>query len=112
MGQPQATLHAVCEFLGVESAFEFTELDQLVNAPRVSAFGLRLVHLLPVNNHLALRFISRLEQRLGWGGEKKRPNAQTLERLYALYVPENEKLFRLLGREVNSWRRDHAYITR
>jgi len=112
VAQPLATLQRVCSFVGVDPGFAFAGLEKRYNEGRLSGFALRLVQLLPLGKHATARFLSGAERKLGIRSEKKRPASRALERLYELYEPENAKLFDLLGREVTSWARSEAYITR
>jgi hypothetical protein len=112
VAQPLATLQRVCGFLGVDPGFAFAGLEKRYNEGRLSGFALKLVQMLPVGRHATARLLSGVERFIGVRGEKKRPASLALERLYELYEPENAKLFDLLGREVTSWARTEAYITR
>jgi hypothetical protein len=106
------TLQRVCEFLGVDPGFAFAGLEKRYNDGRLSGFGLKLVQLLPVGKHATARFVAGAERLLGIKSEKKRPASLAVERLYEVYAPENRKLFELLGRDVPSWDKGRAYITR
>ena len=112
VSRPLETLRRVCGFLGVDPGFAFTGLERRYNEGRVSDRGLRIARLLPVNRHLAVRVVAGVERLLGVRSEKKRPNDPVLDYLYDVYAPENEKLFRMIGREVPSWARSRAVITR
>lgn len=112
VAQPLATLQRVCEFLDVDPRFAFADLEERFNASRVSDFSLKWVRRLPVNRRVATRVLSRLERLLGIHSEKKRPAGSTLDPLYEVYAPENAKLFEMIGREITSWAKSSAYITR
>lgn len=110
--RPLATLQRVCAFLGVDPGFAFSGIERRYNEGRVSDRGLKVARLLPMNKHLAVRIVSRVERLLGVRGEKKRPSSPVLDYLYEVYAPENAKLFEMIGREVPSWASSNAVITR
>lgn len=112
VARPLATLQRVCGFLGVDADFAFAGLEKRYNEGRLSGFGLKLVQLLPRGKHATARLLGGAERLLGIRSEKKRPASVALDRLYELYEPENAKLFEMLGREVTSWAKSEAYITR
>ncbi len=112
VARPLPTLQRVCEFLGVNPTFAFAGLEKRYNDGRLSGFGLKLVQLLPVGKHATARFLAGAERLLGIRSEKKRPASLAVERLYEVYGPENQKLFELIGRDVPSWAKSQAYITR
>jgi hypothetical protein len=112
VAQPLATLQRVCSFVGVDPGFAFSGLEKRYNQGRLSGLGLKLVEWLPAGKHAAARALAGAERVLGIHGEKKRPASRAVERLYQLYAPENAKLFDMLGRELPSWTRSDAYITR
>jgi hypothetical protein len=112
VGQPLATLRRVASFLGVDPTFSFTDIDRRYNEARLSDRGVRIARALPINRLLAVRLVSKVEGLLGRRAPKKRPSEPVLDYLYQVYAPENEKLFRTLGRDVPSWSRERAHITR
>ena len=112
VARPLPTLRRVCEFLGVEPSFGFTDLDKRVNESRMSEFSTRWARRLPINTHLAVRILSGVERVLCIRGEKRRPSDRSLDLLYDHYAADNARLFQLLGREVTSWARSGAHITR
>ncbi|HUS63547.1 MAG TPA: sulfotransferase [Kofleriaceae bacterium] len=112
VAQPLATLRRVCSFLGIDPTFGFTGIERRYNEGRLSDLGLRIARRLPVENHLAVRLVSAAERLLGRRAPKKRPSSPVLDYLYQVYAPENEKLFRMIGRDVPSWSPEKAHITR
>ena len=112
VAQPLATLKRVCSFIGVDPTFQFTGVERRYNEARLSDTGVKIARMLPLNKHVAVRLVSNVERLLGRRAPKKRPSSPVLDYLYEVYAPENEKLFRLIGRDVPSWSPDKAHITR
>jgi hypothetical protein len=95
--KPKRGLEKACEFLGIDPDFEFTRSRKKVNAHRGSLAGLALNHYVPL-----LRPLWRLLDRLLPAADFT-PSPETIRRLHEIYAPENERLYRLLGRRVRSW---------
>ena len=112
VAQPLATLRRVCRFLGIDPTFAFTGIERRYNEGRLSDLGIKLARRLPFKNHVSVRLVSAAERLLGRRAPKKRPSSPVLDYLYQVYAPENEKLFRMIGRTVPSWSADKAHITR
>ena len=100
---PEAGLRKVCEFLGVDSSFEFLGMRERVGgAPPRSVLRINLGYYLPFLRTIArhVRPVRRLMRRAdgllpAW---KARPSDAVVRELYRLYAEDNQRLFRLLQR--------------
>jgi hypothetical protein len=95
--QPEATLERVCEFLRINPSYTFVNPYQKIHETRMNLFCLALRYYFP----LLKTFYGRLEGRLP--KSEIRPKQSTIDALYKLYAPENEKLFELIGRRITAW---------
>ena len=94
---PEAGMRKVCRFLEIDDAFPFKNLDKKIHASRESRPGLLLDYYLPSLHRLA-RKMNRL-----FGPSTLRPSAKVVDQLYRMYRGPHEKLFTLLGRQIDAW---------
>lgn len=90
---PQSTIDAVCDFLGVERhTFPEDRLEQRVNRLRKSKLSLAVRYYLPA--------LHEPMHRLTWRFPRYYPDVSDAARreLHELFAPHNEQLFELLGR--------------
>jgi hypothetical protein len=96
VSDPSGGLKRCCEFLEVDPGFSFPNKDSKKNEHKASLFGLALAYYLPFGKRL-VRLIDPLKP------HTQRPAPDTRRRLQEIYRAENEKLFELLGRRIDSW---------
>lgn len=102
--QGQTTLTRVCDFLGIDPGFRFSQLKKPYNINSASYLSLRLAHQLRIpRGHPWRAFTISLDAVTRQPPYRPRPGASTLARLYDVYAPENEQLFALLGRRIQAW---------
>jgi Sulfotransferase family len=116
--RPEVGLRKACEFLAVDSSFEFSGMREKVGgAPPRSALRITLGYYLPFLRSIArqVRPVRRLMQRAdalllpAW---KARPSDAVVRALHRLYAEDNERLFQLLKRGLPSaWRLDSVMRT-
>ncbi|NEP51318.1 MAG: sulfotransferase domain-containing protein [Moorea sp. SIO3C2] len=93
------SLKKVCEFLDIDSSFDFSKKSKKVHQSTSS----------PIARYLGTRFplmrglINRVDQRLPLQHQKLRPSPSAIQKLYTIYANDNQKLFKLLGREISAW---------
>lgn len=99
VAEPEATLHRVCDFLGIGREIHDDEVRKRPNRPRQSRVGLVVDHYVPV-----LSGIARGQE---WRFPKYYPRLSDAasRKFHQLYEPHNERLFELLGRRpASGWR--------
>jgi hypothetical protein len=98
---PELTLSKTCEFLRVNSMFDFPMKDKKIHANRNSKLGVSLGYKLPVLRPMIMKLDHYLP------GEKMppfQPSKSETQRLYEIYAEENQRLFEFLGQNMpNSW---------
>ncbi|AOW99363.1 hypothetical protein BJP34_07740 [Moorena producens PAL-8-15-08-1] len=93
------SMKKVCEFLDIDSSFDFSKKSKKVHQSTSS----------PIARYLGARFpfmrgvINRVDQRLPLQHQKLRPSPSAIQKLYSIYANDNQKLFKLLGREISPW---------
>ena len=103
---PYLTLKNICKFLDVNPDFKFQNVEEKIGD--YSGSGLYLT--LGLNNSVTRRLVRLLRKFIprilaGPSVKKMRPSESTLEQLYELYSDENDKLFSMIGRRVDSWKK-------
>lgn len=101
MADPKAGLAKAFSFLGVDPAAVRAD-RQPVNTRRLSRFGIRLMNELCAVPY-ARSIIWRIDTRLPLIRWRPVFSDATRATLKALYAPENERLFEILGRRIKSW---------
>lgn len=97
--QPALTLKKVCDFLGVDSSFQFQEINKKVNKNNALLTEAILSYYLPFMKPIN-PWVAQLLPEINFNSciEKK-----TILKLQKIYAEENEKLFTLLQRRIDSW---------
>ncbi len=97
--QPTLTLKKVCDFLGVDSSFQFETIDKEVNKNKALLSEAILSYYLP-----SMRSINPwLAKLLPRANFNTHIDKKTIVELRRTYAEENEKLFNLLQRRIDSW---------
>ena len=96
--EPAFGLRKVCQFLGVDSSFEFQNKNKKIGEGSNSKILLTLRYYLPFMSPLICRVDKFLPV------TKRRPSVPVIYELYKIYEEENENLFDLLGRRIVSWK--------
>jgi len=97
VGTPAMALRRTCDFLGIDASFTFEGMDSRVNPMRGSRAGLAVAYYMPRMRKVVGWLDRRLEV------DKRRPKPETMAELKRLYAPENERLFKFLGRRIPAW---------
>ena len=101
LADPQRGLRRAFEFLGVDP--DAIQADpNVVNARRLSRPGIRLMNMFS-NVPFARSIVWRIDVRLPLKRWRPTFSQETRQRLKALYAPENERLFELIGHRIESW---------
>ncbi|AOY79876.1 sulfotransferase domain-containing protein [Moorena producens JHB] len=93
------SLKKVCEFLEIDSSFDFSKKSKKVHKSTSSPIARYLGTSFPFMRGL----INRVDQRLPLQHQKLRPSPSAIQKLYTIYANDNQKLFKLLGREISAW---------
>lgn len=100
---PALGLEKICNFLGIDSSFEFTNKNQKINKNTSSKLGLVMRYHLPFTR----AFIkTSVDQLLPGPRARAYPSREVIRELYKIYLNENEKLFDLLGYRLTCWHMD------
>ena len=95
---PQQGLRKVCDFLGVDATHEFRGLKKRRNELRKSVPRLLIDRFVPI-----VRGQTAIVDRL-FPPARYEASEATRDKLRELYAPENERLYRALGRKPSGWR--------
>lgn len=95
---PQHGLETACRFLGADPTFQFQDGNRRIDGYSRSLFTQILDFYFPRLHRVTRRNDEFIPQ------EKVRPNRAAIQSLYGLYEEPNKKLFKLLGREIRSWK--------
>lgn len=93
VGNPEAGLKRVCQFLEIDDSFEFQGVRERVNAHKHAKLSLLLSYHLPILRPVSKRLARRLPK------YDPRPSPHVLEQLNQMYADENARLMALLGRD-------------
>ncbi|NEQ09764.1 MAG: sulfotransferase domain-containing protein [Moorea sp. SIO4E2] len=93
------SLKKVCEFLEIDSSFDFSKKSKKVHKSTSSPIARYLGTSFPFMRGL----INRVDQRLPLQHQKLRPSPSAIQKLYTIYANDNQKLFKLLRREISAW---------
>jgi len=96
---PEAGLKKVCNFLGADDSYHFSEMGKYVNVGNGSKPWLAINYYLPSIGK-KIRFLDHFLKPF-----KLRPQEETIKKLYNIYDKENKELFELIGRGIDSWKR-------
>lgn len=94
---PVSGLKKVCEFLDIDSSFQFPAKQKRVGKRHSSRVSLVIRYYLPFLRRIA-RFIDPY-----FPDYNKRPSDSAVQQMYEMFSEENEKLFELLERRPTSW---------
>jgi hypothetical protein len=104
---PAIALKKVCNFLEIDDSFEFKDRSRQFNTFTDIRIGEALFNYFnPLPDMTSISRLNRYLRKsplLGPPIAKARPSKATLSKLYERYTEDNEKLFDLLGRRVESW---------
>ena len=110
--KPLEGLTKVCNFLGVDSAFDFklkkSKINKFLTYRIGTALGFNLFFTRPIfrffNKHIpsSIYYLDKVPL-MGPRITKAIPSKAIIDELYELYTEENKKLFNLLGRDLTSW---------
>jgi hypothetical protein len=103
---PYLTLKNICKFLDVNPDYNFQKVEEKIGD--YSGNGLYLT--LGLNYSVTRRLVRLIRKYIpqimtGPSIKKVRPSESKLDQLYELYSDENDKLFNLIGRRVDSWKK-------
>lgn len=96
---PKTLMVKVCNFLNIDPAFEFKNIEQTIHDGSFSRAGVVLGSLFPSMKR-EIRYLDRstLAKKFSLS-----VNGKTLQKLYDHYHEENERLFALLNHRWSSW---------
>ncbi|MDJ0742716.1 MAG: sulfotransferase [Xenococcaceae cyanobacterium MO_167.B27] len=97
--QPAMTLKKVCDFLEVDSSYEFPKINKQVNKNKALLTEAILSYYLPFMKPIN-PWLAKLLPRLNFNTYIE---SYTIIELQKIYKEENEKLFTLLQRRIESW---------
>ena len=95
---PHIGLKKVCDFIGVDSSFEWQKTKEKINRNNSSQLGLILSYYFP----LTKKVVRQIDQYLPTN-KVRQPSEMVINKLSKVYADENEKLFDLLGRRITLW---------
>ena len=93
------TLKKVCDFLGVDSSFQFQQINKEVNKNKALLTEAILSYYLPFMRPIN-PWLAKLLPKLNFN---TCIDKETILKLQNIYTEENEKLFALLQRRIDSW---------
>ena len=96
------TLHLVCDFLGVDTGFEFPIQDKKIHENKNSKLGTALAY----RNPLIRPLVAKVDRYIpGTKALPFEPSDSEIRKLYSIYEEDNQKLFDYLGFEFPiSWK--------
>ncbi len=97
---PNLALEKTCNFLGVDSNFEFANTKERIHKHNQSQLGMSLAYYMP---SFVRPSIMKIDSRLCKNPYKVSVSQKTIERLYNTYEEENKNLFNLINRQVDAW---------
>ena len=95
---PISGVKKVCNFLGAESNFNFTDLKNRINYHNRSRINMTVDFYLPKLR----RYTKWLDKY--FGVNKLYPSDKTIKYLYDVYSEPNHMFFEFIGRKIHSWR--------
>lgn len=97
INHPQVAMNIVCEFLEISKNEKLIEKDKKINQSKFSRTKLAIDYHFPYFKKLTNRYSHF------FSSTKIEANQETIQKLKEIYKEPNQKLFELIGREIDSW---------